>query len=53
MSQYFAHRSYVIPFTKITKFPYSEQVQSEQVQSEQVQDIQLYGTSVGDDLDAK
>ena len=33
----------VIPFTKITMFPYSEQVQ----------DIELYGTSVGDDLDAK
>ena len=39
----FAHRSYVIPFTKITMFPYSEQVQ----------DIELYGASVGDDLDAK
>ena len=41
--QMFAHRSCVIPFTKITMFPYSEQVQ----------DIQHYGTSVGDDLDAK
>ena len=39
----FAYRSCVIPFTKITMFPYSEQVQ----------DIELYGTSVGDDLDAK
>ena len=39
----FAHRSFVILFTKITMFPYSEQVQ----------DIELYGTSVGDDLDAK
>ena len=38
----FAHRSSVIPFTKITTFPYSEQVQ----------DIELYGTSVGDDFDA-
>ena len=37
------HRSCVIPFTKITIFPYSEQVQ----------DIELYGTSVGDDFDAK
>ena len=35
-SQMFAHRSCVIPFTM---FPYSEQVQ----------DIELYGTSVGDD----
>ena len=35
----FAH-SCVIPFTKITMFPYSEQVQ----------DIELYGASVGDDL---
>ena len=42
-SEMFAHSSYVIPFTKITIFPYSEQVQ----------DIELYGTSVGDDLDAK
>ena len=43
-SQMFAqHRSCVIPFTKFTMFPYSEQVQ----------DIKLYGTSVGDDLDAK
>ena len=39
----FAHRSCVILFTNITFFPYSEQVQ----------DIELYGTSVGDDLDAK
>ena len=39
----FAHLSCVIQFTKITMFPYSEQVQ----------DIELYGTSVGDDLDAK
>ena len=39
----FAHRSCVIPFTKITMFPYSEQVQ----------DIEYYGASVGDDLDAK
>ena len=39
----FAHRGCVILFTKITLFPYSEQVQ----------DIELYGTSVGDDLDAK
>ena len=43
-SQMFAqHSSCVIPFTKITMFPYSEQVQ----------DIELYGTSVGDDIDAK
>ena len=42
-TQMFAHRSFVIPFTKITMLPYSEQVQ----------DIELYGTSVGDDLDAK
>ena len=41
--QMFEHRSCVIPFTKITMFPYSEQVQ----------DIGLYGASVGDDLDAK
>ena len=39
----FAHRSCVIPYTKITMFPYSEQVQ----------DIEHYGASVGDDLDAK
>ena len=39
----FTHRSCVIPFTKITMFPYSEQVQ----------DIELHGASVGDDLDAK
>ena len=39
----FAHRSCVIPFTKITMFPHSEQVQ----------DIEHYGASVGDDLDAK
>ena len=38
-----AHRSFVIPFTKITMFPYSEQVQN----------IKLYSASVGDDLDAK
>ena len=38
-----AHHSCVIPFTKITMFPYSEQVQ----------DIEHYGASVGDDLDAK
>ena len=41
--QMFLHRSCVIPFTKITMFPYSEQVQ----------DIEHYGASVGDDLDAK
>ena len=40
--QMFAHRSCVIPFTKITMFPYFEQVQ----------DIEHYGASVGDDLDA-
>ena len=39
----FAPCSYMILFTKITLFPYSEQVQ----------DIELYGTSFGDDLDAK
>ena len=39
----FAHRSCMIPFTRITMFPYSEQVQ----------DIELHGASVGDDLDAK
>ena len=39
----FAHRSCVIPFTKITMFPYSEQFQ----------DIELYGASVGDELDVK
>ena len=39
----YEHRSCVIPFTKITMFHYSEQVQ----------DIELCGTSVGDDLDAK
>ena len=38
-----ARRSFVIPFTKITMFPFSEQVK----------DIQLYGASVGDDLNAK
>ena len=32
----------MIPFTKITMFPFSEQVQ----------DIELYGASVRDDLDA-
>ena len=37
--QMFLHRSCV----KITMFPYSEQVQ----------DIEHYGASVGDDLDAK
>ena len=42
-SRMFAHRSCVIPITKITMFPYSEQVQ----------DIEHYGASVGDDLDAK
>ena len=36
------HHSFVIPFTKITMFPYSEQVP----------DIHLYGASLGDDLDA-
>ena len=41
--QMFAHRSCVIRFTKITMFPYSEQLQ----------DIELYRTSVRDDLDAK
>ena len=41
--QIFAQRSCVIPFTNITMFP----------DSEQVQDIELYGKSVGDDLDAK
>ena len=39
----FVHRSCVIPSRKITMFPYSEQVR----------DIELYGASVGDDLDAK
>ena len=49
MSQYListvliAHRSCVIPFTKITMFP----------SPEQVQDIEHYCASVGDDLDAK
>ena len=37
----FAHRSCVIPFTKITMFPYPEQVQ----------DIEHYDASTGDDLD--
>ena len=41
--QMFAHHSLVITFTKITMFPFSEQVQ----------DIVLHGASVGDDLDAK
>ena len=41
--QIFAHRSCVIPFTKITMFPYSELVQ----------DIEHYDASAGDDLDAK
>ena len=36
----FAHHSCVIPFTKITMFPYSEQVQ----------DIEHYGASVGDEF---
>ena len=39
----FAHRGCVILFTNITMFPYSEQVQYNE----------LYGTSVGDDLEAK
>ena len=39
----FVHRRCVIPFTKITMFPYSEQVQA----------IEHYCASVGDDLDAK
>ena len=39
----FEHRSSVIPFTKITMFPYSEQVQ----------DIEHNGACDGDDLDAK
>ena len=39
----FVHRSCEIPFTQITMLPYSEQVQ----------DIEHYGASVGDDLDAK
>ena len=38
-----AHRSFVIPFTKITMFPCSEQVQ----------DIKLYSASVVGHLDAK
>ena len=42
-SQMFAHRSCVTPLTKITMFS----------DSEQVQDIELYSTSVGDDLGAK
>ena len=41
--QMFAHHSCVILITKITMFPYSEQVQ----------DMEHYGTSVGDDLVAK
>ena len=41
--QMFAHRSCVIPFTKITIFRYREQVQ----------DIEHYNASAGDDLDAK
>ena len=41
--QMFLHRSCVIPFTKIRMIPYPEQVQ----------DIEHYGASVGDDLDAK
>ena len=39
----FAHRSCVIPFTKNTMFPYSEEVQTSE----------LYNTSVGDDFVAK
>ena len=42
-SQMFAHRSFVIPLTKNKMFPFYEQVQ----------DIELYRTSVGDDLCAK
>ena len=38
-----ARHSFEIPFTKITMFPFSEQVK----------DIQLYGVSDGDDLNAK
>ena len=41
--QMFAHHSCVIPFTKITMFDYSEQVQ----------DIEHYSASVGDDLTLK
>ena len=41
--QMFAHRSCVIPFKKITMFPYPEQVQ----------DIEHYDASAGDVLDAK
>ena len=41
--QMFAHHSFVNTITKITMFPFSEQVQ----------DIVLHGASVGDDLDAK
>ena len=41
--QMFAHRRCVIPFTKNTMFPYSEQVE----------DSELYDTSVGDDFVAK
>ena len=37
--QMFAHRSCVIAFTKITMFPYPEQVQ----------DIEHYDASAGDD----
>ena len=40
---YQTHRSCVIPFTKITMFPYPEQVQ----------DSEHYDASAGDDLDAK
>ena len=39
----FAHRSFVISYTKITMFPISEQVQ----------DIQHYGARDGDDIVAK
>ena len=42
LTKSFAHRSYVILFTKITLFPYFDKVQ----------DIELYGSSVVDDLDA-
>ena len=38
--QMFAHSSCWIPFTKITTFPYSDQVQY----------IEHYGASVGDEL---
>ena len=41
--QMLAHHICMILITKITMFPYSEQVQ----------DMELYSASVGDDLDAK